>query len=151
MLQRLHPIAAIAAYLMIAIFWLSTVTTELFGSDTAIIAVKHAIPWGLIILLPALAVTGATGFRLSGTSADPRIVAKKRRMPFIAGNGLLILVPSAFYLASRDQFDGAFYAVQALELIAGAVNLTLMSLNARDGLRLTGRFGRSKISTARTP
>jgi hypothetical protein len=64
-------------------------------------------------------------------------------MPFIAGNGLLILIPAALFLdrlASRGEFGALFYAVQTLELIAGAVNLTLMSLNARDGLRLTGRL-----------
>jgi hypothetical protein len=33
-------------------------------------------------------------------------------------------------------FDGAFVAVQALELLAGALNITLLSLNMRDGLRL---------------
>ncbi|MEV5574324.1 hypothetical protein AB0L06_30180 [Spirillospora sp. NPDC052269] len=64
-------------------------------------------------------------------------------MPFIAANGLLILVPAALYLdrlASRGGFGTLFYAVQALELTAGAANLTLMSLNLRDGLRLTGRW-----------
>ena len=64
-------------------------------------------------------------------------------MPFIAGNGLLILAPVALYLdrlASRGEFGTLFYAVQAVELIAGAVNLTLMSLSLRDGLRLTGRW-----------
>ena len=69
--------------------------------------------------------------------------AKFARMPFIAGNGLLVLIPCAFFLASRaraNAFDASFYAVQALELAAGAVNLALMGLNARDGLRLTRRF-----------
>ena len=64
-------------------------------------------------------------------------------MPFIAANGVLILIPCALYLAalaSRGEFGGGFYAVQALELAAGAVNLTLMSLNIRDGVRLSGRF-----------
>jgi len=30
--------------------------------------------------------------------------------------------------------------VQVIELIAGATNLTLMGLNVRDGLRLSGRL-----------
>jgi len=30
--------------------------------------------------------------------------------------------------------------VQAIELIAGAINLTLMGLNMRDGLRMAGRL-----------
>jgi len=32
------------------------------------------------------------------------------------------------------------YIVQGLELVAGAVNLTLMVMNIRDGLTLTGKF-----------
>ena len=34
------------------------------------------------------------------------------------------------------EFDRAFAAVQAIELIAGAVNITLLSLNMRDGFAL---------------
>ena len=63
-------------------------------------------------------------------------------MPFIAANGLLILVPAAIFLSVRAQagmFDGAFYAVQAVELLAGAINVTLIGLNIRDGLRLSRR------------
>jgi hypothetical protein len=68
--------------------------------------------------------------------------AKKKRMPLIAANGLLVLLPCALLLnhwAAAGSFGAAFYAVQALELAAGALNLTLMGLNMRDGLRLTGR------------
>ncbi|MCZ8500999.1 hypothetical protein O9853_07505 [Vibrio lentus] len=35
--------------------------------------------------------------------------------------------------ASSGELDTVFYGVQALELIAGATNLTLMSLNIMDG------------------
>jgi hypothetical protein len=67
-------------------------------------------------------------------------------MPFIAGNGILILIPSALFLAAKAdavEFDTMFYAVQTLELIAGATNITLLSLNIRDGLMLAGRLRRS--------
>jgi len=87
---------------------------------------------------------------MAGASRNPTILRKKRRMPFIAGNGLLILVPSALYLAalaSRGDFGIIFYTVQALELVAGATNLVLMALNIGDGLRLTRR-GR-RVSTTR--
>ena len=66
-------------------------------------------------------------------------------MPFIAANGVLILIPSALFLASKAravEFDTAFYAVQALELAAGAANITLLGLNMRDGVRMKGRFRR---------
>jgi hypothetical protein len=143
MQKKIHPIAGIIGLVTILSFWLSTVTCELFGSISAITAVKQAIPWGFLLLVPALAITGASGFRMAGTSTDPRIVSKKRRMPFIAGNGLLVPIPAALYLASlasRGEFGTNFYIVQAIELVAGAVNITLMSLNVRDGFRLTGRL-----------
>ena len=112
MLKRVHPIAGAIALLTILTFWLSTVGAELFGSVETVTQVKLAIPWGLLILVPALVVTGASGFRLAGASSEPRIARKRRRMPFIAGNGVLILVPAALYLASlasaRGEFGGAF-------------------------------------------
>jgi hypothetical protein len=143
MLRRIHPAAGIVGFLMILTFWTSTVATELLGSPDAVAAVKQAIPWGLLVLVPALAVAGATGLRMAGASSDPTVARKKARMPFIAGNGLLVLVPAALYLAAlagRGEFGTVFYAVQAVELAAGAANLVLMSLNILDGLRLAGRL-----------
>lgn len=143
MLRRVHPIAGTIGFLTILTFWTSTIATELFGSVAMVVAVKQTIPWGFLILAPALAITGASGLRMAGASSDPRVQSKKFRMRFIAANGLLILMPAAFYLASlasRGEFGGLFYGVQAVEIVAGAVNLALMSLNIRDGLRLTGRL-----------
>jgi len=71
-------------------------------------------------------------------------------MRWVAANGLLLLVPAALYLerkARMGEMDGAFLAVQALELGVGAVNLALMALNARDGLRLAGRFAEKSAET----
>lgn len=140
MLRRVHLVAGAVGFLTILTFWITTTVSELFGSAQSITAVKLAIPWGFLLLVPALALTGATGFRLAGASRNPQVLRKKRRMPFIAANGLLVLVPAALYLAllaSRGDFGGVFYAVQAIELAAGALNITLMALNIRDGLRLT--------------
>jgi hypothetical protein len=142
MRNKLHPIAGAIGFVMILGFWLSTVTSELFASAAVVATVKETIPWGFLVVVPALVIAGASGFRMAGASSDPRMIKKKRRMPFIAANGLLILMPAAFYLAtlaSRGEFGVFFYAVQAIELFAGAVNLTLMSLNIHDGLSLTAR------------
>ena len=125
MLKRVHPIAGVVGLLTISTFWISTIASEMFGSRHMITEVKQAIPWGLLVLVPALAITGVTGFRMAGDSNAPLIARKKRRMPFIAGNGLLILVPTAIcldILASRGEFGAVFYGVQALELAIGAVN-----------------------------
>jgi hypothetical protein len=147
MRRRVHAIAATAGLLTILVFWLSTVLTELFGSHKTVIAVRQAIPWGFILLIPALAITGATGFSMAGKSRNPRITAKKRRMPFIIGNGVLLLVPAAFSLnslASHGEFGTLFTVIQLVELSAGATNIALMSLNMRDGLRLTHRLTASR-------
>jgi hypothetical protein len=140
-----HPIAGAVALLCIATFWLSTVVAELFGSYAAIATVKTAIPWGFLALIPALAATGGSGFALARDRRGGRVGIKIKRMRWIAANGVLILVPSALFLshkAAADGFDAAFYAVQALELVAGIVNITLLGLNLRDGLRMKGRLRR---------
>lgn len=116
--------------------------SEVFGGPQAVATVKGAILWGMLVLVPAIAVAGATGFRLGGSSRAPIVAAKRFRMPFIAANGLVVLVPAAFFLAGRaaaGQYDAAFYGVQALELAAGAINLSLMGLNIRDGFAMTRR------------
>ncbi len=141
-MKRIHPIAGFIGFLTILCFWISTLVVELSGNGAAILAVKTGILWGMIVLVPSLAITGATGFRLAGPVRTGLVRAKQRRMPVIAANGLLILVPCAIVLqrlAADGQYTSMFYALQALELIAGAVNLTLMGLNIRDGLRMTKR------------
>lgn len=142
MLRRIHPAAGFVGFLTILAFWTSTVAVEVFGSASAIATVKTGILWGMIVLIPSLAFAGASGFRLAGPNPRGLVAAKKRRMPFIAGNGIVILIPCAVYLqrlAAAGDFGTAFYVVQAIELVFGAVNITLMGLNIRDGFRLTRR------------
>jgi len=70
-------------------------------------------------------------------------------MPIVTANGVVVLIPSALFLAwkaSAGAFDTMFYAVQAVELIAGAANFTLLALNMRDGLRMTRRLPSSARS-----
>ncbi|MCO5130464.1 MAG: hypothetical protein M9932_07845 [Xanthobacteraceae bacterium] len=139
----IHPVAGLIAILTIATFWLSTTISELFLSETAIAAVKIAIPWGFLVLIPALAATGGTGFALAKGRRAGLVGAKIKRMPLIAINGVLVLIPAALFLAFKARagaFDTVFYAVQALELVAGAANLTLLGLNMRDGLKMKGRL-----------
>lgn len=142
MKTRIHAIAGAIGFLTILVFWSSTVISELFGSDESIVIVKRAILMGMFILIPAMAIVGGSGFSLAGRRTDTLVLAKKRRMPIIGANGLLVLVPMAFFLeakASGGQFDTVFYALQGVELFAGAVNLCLMGLNVRDGIRLSGK------------
>lgn len=143
MIKNLHPLAGVLALLTIITFWLSTVSSELFGSTATVIAVKTSIPWGFLLLVPALALTGATGFTLAKGWRAGLVNTKIRRMPLIAANGLFILIPAALFLASKariSEFDAAFYTVQALELATGAANIVLLGLNMRDGLRMKNRL-----------
>lgn len=109
---------------------------------------KQLIAYALLAFVPLMALTAATGFSMGAKVNHPLIKLKRRRTPVIGINGLFILVPSALFLwirARAGQFDGAFYSVQVLELTAGALNLTLIGLNIRDGLQL------SRLHRARKP
>lgn len=145
MTKVIHPVAGALALLTIATFWVSTSLSELFGSAASVVAVKSAIPWGFLVLIPALIAAGGSGFALAKGRRGGLVGAKIKRMPIAAANGILILIPSALFLASKakaGEFDILFYAVQALELAAGAVNITLLGLSMRDGLKMKGRLRR---------
>ena len=152
MKTRIHAFAGALALITICIFWSATAITELFGNVEAIAAVKNGILTGMLVLIPSMAAAGASGFSLGKGWRSPAVQRKKQRMKIIAANGVLILVPSAVFLASKagaGQFDAAFVAVQAIEMIAGAVNITLLSLNMRDGLavrRKPSQLGRTLIA-----
>lgn len=142
MKARLHAFCGGLALLCVAAFWSATVASELFGDAAAIVAVKRAILYAMAVLIPAMAAAGASGFRLAAGRGGRLVERKKKRMPFIAANGLLILLPSALFLHAKavaGEFDAAFYAVQGLELLAGGINLALLGLNLRDGLALARR------------
>lgn len=146
--KKIHLIAGLLATLTIATFFLSTLAVELFGAHETVAIVKALIVMpGLFILVPAIAATGGSGAFLSKSRQGRLVEAKKKRMPFIAANGLLAMIPCAIFLnrwATAGTFDTTFYAVQTLELLVGAVNLTLMGLNIRDGVKMSGRFRAAK-------
>jgi hypothetical protein len=151
MLAKIHPIAGVTGFLTILTFWTSTAYSEVFGTHATIAAVKAMILNGMFILIPAMVIVGASGMSMGRRRKDAPARAKKKRMPFIAANGLLILLPAAFYLeskASAGSFDTTFYVVQSLELIAGAINLFLMGLSIRDG-RAMGNRRRLAVSKAK--
>lgn len=149
MKSRVHAIFGSIALLCIFSFWTSTLISELFLSQSAIVKVKDAILQAMWILIPAMAATGGSGFVLAKNRSGQLVESKKKRMPFIAVTALLVLLPSAFYLHSKAQagaFDTCFYAIQAVELIAGATNLWLLFKNMVDGLKLAGRLQSKKVA-----
>jgi ferredoxin-NADP reductase len=93
-----------------------------------------------LLLVPALALTAASGAALAKGQQRGLVGAKAKRMPFITANGLLVILPSALFLAFKahaGEIDKTFYAVQALELVGGATNLGLLGLSMRDGIAAT--------------
>jgi hypothetical protein len=143
MKSKLHGLLGGIALLCIATFWVSTVVAELWLDEAAVASVKIAILSGMWLLIPTMAATGGSGFSLAKTRTGRLVDIKGRRMQWVAANGVLVLLPSAYVLAdwaSAGKFDGTFYTLQGLELVAGAINITLLSLNMRDGLRLSGRL-----------
>ena len=149
--KKIHLIAGLLATLTIATFFLTTLGVELFGTHEMVATVKALIVLpGLFILVPAIAITGGSGVFLANTRQGRLVEAKKKRMPFIAVNGLLIMIPCAIFLnrwAASGIFDTTFYVVQTLELLVGAVNFTLMGMNIRDGMKMSGRFRAGKKNT----
>ncbi|QTD45098.1 hypothetical protein [Ottowia testudinis] len=143
MKSKLHGIAGAVALLCITTFWLATAVSELFMDLPSTVFVKNAVLTGMWLLIPAMVATGASGFSLAKGRGGGLVSVKGQRMRIVTTNGLLVLLPSAFVLASwanAGRFDGAFYALQGVELLAGGVNFSLLLQNMRDGLKLTGRL-----------
>ena len=142
MKTKIHALAGLIGFLTILSFWSSTLYSELFGSHEMVAYVKTMILKGMFILIPAMIVVGASGMNLGRRRKDAKTLAKKKRMPFIGGNGLIVLLPAAFFLQSKaeaGEFDTVFYIFQIIELFAGATNLILIGLNIRDGSTIVKR------------
>ncbi|MHA7684529.1 hypothetical protein [Cupriavidus sp. PET2-C1] len=138
-----HGIAGSVAMLTVATFWMSTVISEAFFDHAAVALVKQCVVYGLALLITAMAATGASGFALSRHRRGRIVDSKKKRMPLIVANGLLIMLPCALFLSAKAQageFDTLFHVVQAIELAMGALQLTLLGMSFRDGMRLAGKL-----------
>lgn len=136
----IHAGAGTLAMILIAGFLTATLICEFLLDATAILAVKKAILAGLCLLIPMLAIAGGSGFSLAQGRHSPAIKRKRGRMKIIAANGLLILLPLAillYFRAAAGLFDGVFYAMQTLEVLAGSAQLTLLALNFLDGRKMT--------------
>ena len=139
----LHAAFGTIALFLIASFFVSTAVSELFLDQSAVAFVKRSIVQGLFFLIPILALTALSGMLLGKGQKERLLERKRARMRLIAANGLLVLLPSALYLngkAGAGQFDTSFYTVQSIELIVGVVQMMLLALNVRDGLRLAGKL-----------
>jgi hypothetical protein len=153
-LRVLHAAASTLGLLIITLFFVSSVAAEIAGDRGTIVLVKTGIVYALFSLVPVMAVAGASGKRLAGTSRAPVILRKMRRMKLVAINAFVLLIPCAvtlYWLASHGRFGWQFAAVQTVELLAGAMNIVLLGLNLRDGLGMRAARSRgARNSAART-
>ena len=141
MIRTLHKLASLAALGLIGSFFLSTVTVELFGSFEAVAVVKRSILYGIFLLVPLMATAGITGNVLAKGKEGPLIREKKRRMPLIALNGMVVLIPAAYWLdtlASQGVFSRVFYSIQGIELFFGGLNIYWMTKNVLAGKKVAG-------------
>ncbi len=148
----LHAAAGMLALATVCVFMLSTLYAEAFGHPALVATVKTGILWGMPLLILLMASIGGSGLALSGRSPKGHAARKVGRMKIAGPIGLLVLAPASVFLAwkaNADSFDTAFYTVQVIECIAGAINITLIALNMRDGFAMTaGRRARRFVSTA---
>ena len=151
MKNRIHAIAGMLAIALVATFITATIIVEVAGDDASILAVKTAILFALIILIPSVMMAGGTGRSLAASRTSPLLKNKKRRAMLVAIVGIVVLLPCAItlrVLAGNGNIGPAFIAVQTIELVGGIVNLTLLILNARAGRLLTAARRRRRNSLA---
>jgi len=138
-MRNLHKFAAIGAMVIIALFFLSTLISEIFLGVEEIVFVKIAITYLIPFLVIFMALTGISGNKLGKKINSKEVLAKQKLIKIVAVNGILVLIPLAFTLrsyAENLEFTLFFWSLQILELIAGATNLFLMSKLARLGKEL---------------
>jgi hypothetical protein len=150
-----HRLSAVCALAILSSFWTATLVSELLLDVQAVVATKRSIALGLVLLMPCMAALNFSGARITGARNGPLIARKRRILRIMGANAALVLVPCAlclFWLSRDGSLGVAFYAVQAIELLAGAVNVTLLLVNVRAGLQLAGRLRpRPRRQTANGP
>lgn len=146
MTARAHAAGGTLALVLIVLFWVASALAVLAPGADAALAVKRGVVWGLALLIPLLAATGLSGMRLVAGRSGRLIGTKQKRMALAAANGLCVMLPCALYLralAVAGDFGAAYRAVQTVELAVGLLQIALLGLNLRDGLRLRRRTAAS--------
>ena len=139
-LVRIHLSAAVGALALITTFLVSSAVTELAGNAADVHSLRQWIVSGLPLLIGCLAAAALTGRRLARKSRAALIRRKQRRMQVVAALGIIVLAPCALILDALTAGASAGAVVAGLELteiLAGALNLTLLLLNVRDGRSLS--------------
>lgn len=149
-LVRVHVTATVLAMLTISVFFTSSLVAELSGDLNLIKTVKQGILYALPILIITMPTLAITGKKLAGGSKNPKVIEKKRRMKFIMINGI-VLISLAVFLYYQSHFrviNKTFLIAQVTEFVFGLGNLTLIGLNVRAGLILSGKLKPKKSPTS---
>lgn len=142
---KAHIIATAIAVLTIGCFFSFSLIAEINGNHEFIKQVKTGILYCLPILVLTMPILGITGKQLAGKSQNPIVAIKMKRMKLVAFNGIILvsLAIYLFYRATDNRIDKTFLLVQIIELIFGTINLTLIGLNIKAGMKLSGRKKRN--------
>ena len=70
MIGKIHPISGVIGFLTILTFWTSTAISELFGTYETVAAVKQMVLYGMFILVPSMAIVGASGMKMGSRRKD---------------------------------------------------------------------------------
>jgi hypothetical protein len=147
----IHRLSAVLALVILSSFWIATLVSELLLDVAAVMATKRGIAFALVLLVPCMAALNISGARITGARNGPLIARKRRILRIMGANAALVLVPCAlalFWLSRDGSLGTTFYALQAIELVAGALNVTLLLVNVRAGLKLAGRLRRRPANPA---
>jgi hypothetical protein len=142
---KAHIIATAIGVLTISSFFGFSLFAEIRGNQEFIKQVKTGILYSLPILLVAMPMLGITGKKLAGNSKSPIVATKMKRMKFVAINGMVLisLAIILYFRAVNNQIDSAFLAFQIGEFLFGFINLILLGLNIKAGMKLSGRKKRN--------
>ena len=141
---KAHISASIIAAVIILAFFSLSLIAEIKGDIQFIKSVKTFILYVLPVILIAMPMLKITGDKLAGKSCNPILLAKKRRMKLmiINGVGLISLAIFLYYRSHFHTIDHIFLTAQIAELGLGLGNLTLIVLNAKSGMQLSGKLQR---------
>ena len=139
-LSKLHAAAGGIAILTILGLQAFIGWREASGYPVDLAASRTAALWVVgLVLIPALAAAGGSGAWLGRGWRGPVVATKRARMQVVAALGLLVLVPLAiglWFLATQGWIDGRYHLLTRVETLAALVNVLLLGLNMRDGLRM---------------
>lgn len=139
---KAHLIATIVAALAIITFFSISLFAEIKGNEAFIKSVKAFILYALPVMILAMPILKITGDKLAGKSKSPLILAKVKRMKLILMNGMILISLAIFlyYRSHYQQIDGVFLIAQIAEFIFGLFNLSLIFINAKVGMQLSGKL-----------